>query len=177
MGDSSEKYVYERATHAGFFLDIYQRLPSFEQAGFDEIMDIRKEIKKPLDNFRSAMLEYSLEINSVPWEEDFEYEAQKLYLLKVVPAVNEVQESCKENKMLMMVINRVIRDNVVRWCSGLGLGVASITDFAELTKILYANSVPIGMAAVDGYSEWKREDKQIRNMKMYYYNAVENKFR
>lgn len=175
LGQSNEKHVFERASHAGFVSDVYQRLPSFEQAGFDEIMDIRKELRKPLDNFRSAMLEYSQDINSVPWKEDFEYEAKKLYLMNVVPIVNQVEEACKENKMLMKVINRVLRDNVVRWSSGLGLGVASMTDFAELTRILCANAIPVGMATVDGYKEWKDKDGEIRNMKMYYYKAIDKK--
>ena len=172
-----DKHISERTTHAGFVADVYQRLPSFEKASFDEIIDIRKELKRPLDNFRSAMLEYSQEINSVPWEEAFEYEAQKLYLEKVVPAVNEVEEACKENKLLMKVINRVVRDNVVRWSSGLGFGVVSLTDLAELTNVLYANAVPVGMASVEGYKEWKDEARKVRNMKMYYYNAVSKKLK
>ncbi|MDQ0257508.1 hypothetical protein J2S74_004966 [Evansella vedderi] len=168
----TKKHISERASHAGFVSDVYQRLPSFEKASFDEIMDIRKELKKPLDNFRSVMLEYSQEINSVPWEEEFDYEAQKLYLMKVVPAVNKVDEACKENKMLMKVINRVVRDNAVRW-SGLGLGVVSLT---ELTNLLYLNAIPVGLATIDGINEWKEQEKSNRNMKLYYYNAVSKKF-
>ncbi|MFK8793685.1 hypothetical protein [Planococcus plakortidis] len=172
--ESGNTHISERATHAGFVSDVYQKLPSFERASFDEIMDIRKELQKPLINFRSAMLVYSQEINSVPWEENFEYEANKLYISKVLPAVTEVEESCEENKVLKKVLTRVVEDNVVRWSGGLGFGVASLT---ELSSLLYLNAVPVGMATLDGLKEWNAERGNTRKMQMYYYNALNQRLK
>ena len=40
----------------------------------DEILDIRKELEKPLVRFRSKLLAYDAEIQSMPWDEEFQFE-------------------------------------------------------------------------------------------------------
>lgn len=49
----------EKSRHIGFVSNIMQRLPCFEYATIDEILDIRKELSKPLIRFRSVMIKYA----------------------------------------------------------------------------------------------------------------------
>ena len=54
------------AKHAKLAGNLLIALPSFEFATTDEILDIRKELEKPLVRFRSKLLAYDAEIQSMP---------------------------------------------------------------------------------------------------------------
>jgi hypothetical protein len=59
-----------RAKQVGLSSNLLNRLPSFYNASVDEIVDIRKELDKPLVHFRSAIIKFSKEIESSSWERD-----------------------------------------------------------------------------------------------------------
>jgi hypothetical protein len=59
--------------------DIVRRLPQFETATFDDIMRIRHELERQLVAFRAAALGWASEMQSAPWEKDFQIEAQDVY--------------------------------------------------------------------------------------------------
>lgn len=172
MGVNTSNHIRERTSHVGFVSDVYKRLPSFEEAGFDELLDIRKELQKPLNKFRAAMLDYSKDMDSVPWEEEFEYEAQKLYLENIVPAVDEVEEAFKGNKAISKIAYGALDKAPL---GALGFGITSVGDLTELAKIMC--TVPVAKGAIDGYKQWKEENNRVRNMKMYYYNAVNKRLK
>ena len=55
-----------KITHIGLVDNCLQRLPSFEEASIDELIDIKKELSKPLIRFRSKMMTFSKDIKSLP---------------------------------------------------------------------------------------------------------------
>jgi hypothetical protein len=48
-----------RGKEAGLAAELFKRLPLFEEASIDEILDIRRELERPLVRFRSAMIGFS----------------------------------------------------------------------------------------------------------------------
>jgi len=51
--------------------EMFKRLPLFEEASFDEIRDIKQELRPYLTNFRRGLLEISQQVRSEPWNKDF----------------------------------------------------------------------------------------------------------
>ena len=100
-----------------------QRLPCFDSAPVDELIDIKSELSSPLARFRSKMLTYSSEIQSLPWDNDFESECNLLYDKEVVPALLEIEEATKENTFLKNLSGKLLTDEGA-WKSMAGMVVA-----------------------------------------------------
>ncbi len=77
--------LIHRAKHIGLSSDLFQRLPLFDNAPIDEVIDIRKELDKPLVGFRSAVMRFSREVENAPWGEDFPLEAERVFREHVEP--------------------------------------------------------------------------------------------
>jgi hypothetical protein len=76
-------------------VDILSGLPHFGAATLAEIIDIRRELEKPLKRFRKAMLGYSDRIACAPWEEAFNAETDRIFIRKIEPAVLELEEAAE----------------------------------------------------------------------------------
>ena len=81
MTTPSSESEKRKITHAGVSDNLLQRLLSFDTASVYEIIDIRNELNDLLIRFRSKLITYSENIQSLPWDADFELNAQ-LYILK-----------------------------------------------------------------------------------------------
>ena len=57
-------------------------------------------MKIPLENFRTAIYNFSERITSMPWDDDFQYECIKLYDTEVIPKVNELNELSSNTSVL-----------------------------------------------------------------------------
>jgi hypothetical protein len=76
------------------------RLPTFHDATFDELLDIRKELAPSLTQFRSAMVTISKTFTSAAWESDFEDEVHDTWVESVLPAVKVIDASVRGNQSL-----------------------------------------------------------------------------
>jgi hypothetical protein len=77
------------------------RLPTFPDATVDELLDIRKELAPSLTQFRSAMVTISKTFTSSAWESDFEDEVHDAWVESVLPAVEAIDASVRDNKSLL----------------------------------------------------------------------------
>lgn len=123
--------------HAGIANNILSTLPTLEKASIDEILDFKKEMKVPLDNFRIAIYDFSQKITSMPWDDDFQYECLKLYDTEVVPKVNEINELSSETSVLKNFGSRVLADEEERRKLGY-VGAGLITTITTGTNIASA---------------------------------------
>jgi len=114
----------KRITHASLADNYIQRLPSFEEATADEILDIKKELAQSVVRFRSGMIAYTNEIQSLPWDRDFPAECALLYDQKIAPAVLEIEEATRANTFIKNVGRKFFTDDGA-WKSTGGM-VASI---------------------------------------------------
>jgi len=77
------------------------RLPTFPAATVDEVLDIRSELAPALTRFRGAMVTVSKTFNSSPWESSFEDEVHDAWVETVHPAIEDIENSVRENRSLL----------------------------------------------------------------------------
>lgn len=77
------------------------RLPTFPDATVDEVLDIRKEMAPSLTQFRSAMVTISKTFTSSAWESAFEDEVHDAWVETVLPAVEAIDGSVRDNNSLL----------------------------------------------------------------------------
>jgi hypothetical protein len=158
-----------RAKSVGLSADLFSRLPLFDNASVSEIIDIRKELDKPLIRFRSAITGFSSEIESASWDKEFTQECDQLFHEKVAPTILEIEEACKANKRLTVYFNKVFDEKVILGASALGMLLASAS---ELPNTI-AQFIPVtaGVAAVlyKAEKDWREKYEQIEKNQLYFY--------
>ena len=160
----------EKIKQIGFVLDIFQRLPNFENATIDDILDIRKTLGKPLIRFRSAIIDMSDCIRYKPWDEGFYYDIEKLFYQRIEPAVLEIEEECKSNKYLTKLLN-IVAKRPWEIPAG-GIGGAIISKLAEVSNIsatAIGMIVGTGAVAYRSLNEWREKTKEIEMNQMFFY--------
>jgi hypothetical protein len=117
--------------------DILRRLPQFETATFDDIMRIRHELEHPLIAFRSAVLSWAGEMQSAPWEKDFQIETHDMYLQHVVPAVQALEQAVEDNAFARTLRRKAVAaltDKGLWAPAALGIAVSSLDAIAHFTQ-------------------------------------------
>ena len=115
----------KRVVHAQAADLILRRLPTFEKATLDELVDIKRALATPLARFRGKMLGFTDSIETRPWDADFAPDCDALYTKEVAPAI--ANEPFSPEPMAQ-------GPGSARWCGkdGCGVGVAR-TGAAYLT--------------------------------------------
>ena len=165
------------AKHAKLAGNLLIALPSFEFATTDEILDIRKELEKPLVRFRSKLLAYDAEIQSMPWDEEFQFECIKLYQQEVAPAVLEIDELTKESSFIKNLGYSFLTDKSALEKTGkIFITVAMAGIISAFTDVLSRGQT---LAAAGGaytiskvataYKEYEKNQHDIMKKDMYFY--------
>ena len=184
------KVKAEVLRHAGVATRILMTLPTLEGASYDELIDLRKQNSGSLIRFRKAIYDYSAQISSMPWDNDFQYECIKLYDTQVAPQVEEINEILTETSTLKNLGKKVLADEEIRrkagyMAGGMATAIATSSNLNDLLmKLLLAMSCALFSAeAATGFlkiinlrtqakDEAKKEkDKAEKNVMYYYYLA------
>ena len=171
--------------HAGISDNFIQRLPSFEMASVDEILDIRKELDPSLARFRSKMISYSGSIQALPWDNDFESESSLLYYQEVAPAIMEIREMAQDNSFLKNLGGKILADTDFMTNAGqLAVSVAaagvisSLADAASLdTTVLTAGGVWAAQKVKSAYDEYAEKKREIQRKDLYFYYQAGEKLK
>lgn len=160
----------KKGQHVALAGHVFDRLPVFERASVDELVDVRMQLQVPLVRFRSAMIRFSVAVKEAPWDDDFRTEAELILLQEVEPALIELDELVRENSYLWQLLNAVIGDRKAL-VGALGLAMTNWGQLAGELLSVPASAVA-GMLAT--HRAWKAEanrrklDKQIRSHEMYF---------
>ena len=176
--------------HAGVASNILMTLPTLEGASVDEILDFKKDNEKELILFRKAIYDFSDKINSLPWDDNFQYDCLKLYNTEVLPRVEEINTLASETSTLKNFGRQVLADEEIRkkagWIAG---GIAStiisqsslmgvLSDFKSwllgLSLIAISPQIASGFLKTLHFGskakiEIKEKQKMIQGNTMYYY--------
>lgn len=159
-----------RGKHTGLAGHLLARLPSFDQASIDEIIDIRRELDNPLTRFRGAIIKFSEQIRSASWDEDFASDAETVFHRDVKPAVLEIEEAVKSNRYLASLLRKLVDKPFV-----LPVGSAIVLILSNISSLPgeIAISIGAGVAAMtvvyDAFEEWKQKKQAIERNTMYFY--------
>ena len=179
--------------HAGIASEILMTLPTLEAASVDELIALKEENKAPLTNFRKAIYEFTTQIQSLPWDTNFQYDCLQLYNTQVVPKVQEINEVLTHTSVLKNLGSRVLADEEIRKkagfvFAGLTTAITSSTDLFGLFAVLKNLILVMGIAAVskeaatgflkiaDLYHKartdvMEQKEASQRNVMYYYYLA------
>lgn len=168
----------ERGKQAGLIKHLFEYLPTFEEATIDEILDIRKELDKPLTRFRSAIINFSQDVKSEVWDETFLPEADKIYYRDIRPAMLDIDESIKSNKFLTTLARKVAEKPAILPTGSL-FSIA-ISQFSSLPKELAA-SLGVGIASAsiiyEAYEEWAKKKQATEQNLLYFYYGVNKRLK
>jgi hypothetical protein len=167
--DVSESAV-GRGKHAGLAGHLLARLPSFEQASIDEIIDIRTELDNPLTRFRGAVIKFSDQIRSASWDQDFTSDAETVFHKEVKPSVLEIEEAIKSNRYLDSLLRKFVdKPLVLPAGSAIALTLSKTSSLPDEIGLSLGVGVS-GMTIVyDAYKEWKEKKQAIERNSMYFY--------
>lgn len=180
--------------HAGVASKILMTLPTLGGASVDEILDFKKDNEKELVMFRKAIYDFTDKINSLPWDDNFQYDCLKLYNTEVLPRVEEINMLASETSTLKNFGRQVLADEEIRkkagWIAG---GIAStiisqsslmgaLSDFKNwllgLSLIAVSPKIASGFLKTLHFgSKAKMEVKEKQNIILgntmyYYYKAL-----
>ena len=183
--------------HAGIANNILATLPTLEKASIDEILDFKKDLMVPLINFRTAIYQFSEQVASMPWDDNFKYECLKLYDTEVMPKVNEINDLSSETSVLKNFGAKVLADEEERKKLGyVGAGLSTtittgsnIMDALGILENLLRSGAKIGLTAAgisaflktadllrQSHAETKEKKAEIEGNVMYYYYKASKKF-
>lgn len=163
--------------YAGFTDRLLLKLPSFEFAEVDEILDIRKELEIPLLKFRSKTIEYTESIQTLPWDKDFEEECYILYCREIVPSILEIEEMIEDNNILKNLGVKVITNqSMLDGLSRLVIGIAAVGAIKTFSDAIASNNALLtagGAYAISkiasAYNDYKIKYKEIERKDLYFY--------
>jgi hypothetical protein len=129
------------------------RVPSFDEATVEEIIDIRSALQPALTRFRQKVSEMASSFQMDPTDPDFPLELDRLYQEVVAPAVAEIDSLVEQNQLHERILGRVARANVARTGGMLSLGVAGLWQIPALISgvepsTIQQAAVPTGLAGV-----------------------------
>ncbi|MBK8901585.1 MAG: hypothetical protein IPM53_10415 [Anaerolineaceae bacterium] len=162
--------------HSTLAAQLFERLPLFEQASLDEILDIRSELEKYLTRYRRAVINFSSEIRSAYWDDDFPIEAEELFIREVAPAIQDLEETIEENKILTAFLKKH-SDSPLILPTNAALGLIMSQNLpGEIIRGLGLGIAASSVAFVYGvYDEWKSGKKVVEQNNLYFYYQAAQK--
>jgi hypothetical protein len=164
-----------RGRHSGLASDLLQRLPLFEKATVQEILDIRRALDGPLVRFRSAVIDLSEDIRSAAWDDDFSSDADTAFRKGVEPAVLEIEEAVRSNSSFQELLLRGVRPEHVG--AGLGVMLGSLAVLPDVAAVALGSGLATAATGRQAYEEWKESRKNIEGNQMYFYYGARERLR
>lgn len=156
--------------HAGFVHQVIPAMPNFEKAELDEIIDIKRELAKPLERFRRKVYTFSNEIAALPWEKSFAEECRYIYQVTMKESLDEIEELSKASSIVKNIAANFSQMNVLELAGGITASVLAGEYWAVMASLLTAAKV--SKEALDYYER----AKQAKKNHMYFYYEASRKF-
>ena len=157
--------------HAGFVKEVIPTLPDFDRASLDEIIDIKQELKDPLERFRREVYSFVGKINSLPWEKDFKEECKSIYMTTLKDSVDEIKELTKTTSILKNIALNLLDLSAPELFGGITASVLA-GDYWAIAASLFA-----GEKVVKETAEYLKRLKEAKENHMYFYYAAGKKLR
>jgi hypothetical protein len=162
-----------RAKHIGLAGKLLQKLPSFELASIDEIIDIRKDLEKPLIRFRSAMINYSEGVRSAPWDADFPSDAEQVFRRDVAPAIIEIEDEIKSNNYFKSLLKGIVdKPLVLPAGSAISLVLSNLSTLPDGISYTLGMGASVASIVYDAYGDWKQKKNVTEQNALYFYYST-----
>jgi hypothetical protein len=162
-----------RGKHSALAANLFERLPLFDEAPIDELLDIRTELGRPLIRFRAAVIKFSEEIKNAAWDEDFSIEAETVFHRDVEPAILDIEDAVNANSYLATLARKFV-DKPLAIASGsaLALLMSQLSALPHIVSEVVPIALTSGTVAYDAYKEWQEKSGATeKNCLFFYYKA------
>ncbi len=165
-----------RGKHSALAINLLERLPLFDEAEINEILDIKRELERPLKRFRSAMIKFSEDIKNASWDEDFSYDAEVVFMREIEPIILDIEDAVKSNNYLANLTRKIISQPLTLPAgSALGLLMSPLSNLPALITTSLGVGASASIIAYDAFREWKQNNlKTEQNNLFFYYKVKEN---
>jgi len=160
----------KRGNDINLVYNLFERLPLFENATMDEIVDIRKDLSKPLIRFRSAIMKISTNIENEFWDKDFDSDIQNTIVQEIEPIILEIEEETNQNKYLKGLLINAIKDyKKLISMPVLGIMISKYTDMSSIILESVSMAIPAAITSVNSYLDWKKKQNEIEKNHLFFY--------
>lgn len=143
-------------------------LPAFPNATVEEILDIRKELERPLVQFRSAMVKVGNLLDADPYEAEFEEQVEQVYRSDIAPAIESIREQVETNSYLHKLVGEAVKD-LPKWL-GAGSIAAATTPWSQVPELIVAGATTVGPAV---RAAWEHQQAHLHVRQEQYYFLYE----
>jgi hypothetical protein len=168
----------QRARHSALAGALLESLPDFSHAPIDEIIDIRKELREPLDRFRGGVSTYAASMKTIPWNKDFADEANELFTQKVKPGILELDDLVKSASGPLSHIGREVAKakSLIGGGAAIGFFVDTPDSLPQYVRMALGSVLPLTFAVSEGIKSYQNERRKIKNHTLYFYCRLRDKF-
>lgn len=164
----------KRVVHAQAADLILRRLPTFEEATLDELVDIKSTLAAPLDRFRGKMLGFTESIESRPWDVDFAPDCDALYMKEVAPAIADIRAAVHDNKVLANLGRKFTSDkDALKTLGFLSVCVAApgvLPGFTGVDLASLLGGSALALATVSqALRDYRLNQRRIESNELYFY--------
>jgi hypothetical protein len=149
--------------------DTLRRLPLFDEASMNEILDIRKELERHLVRFRSAIIKYADKIRNASWDEEFSAEAEETFHRDIESAVLDIEDAVKSNSSLLELATRKLADKPALSTSVFSFIVSQLSSLPTITTMVMAASVGAATAIYDAFKEAQKQQRAVEQNQLYFH--------
>lgn len=159
--------------HVSLAARYLERLPLFESASVSEVLDIRKDLKKPLARFRGALVRFAEGMREVPWDMSFNNEASLIFTREIEPALADIEEHIDSNPYLVrLVANAVSKPLVVPAGSGMAMVVSQFSSMPAILSQAIGIAAGGGLIAYDAFQDWLAQRRSVAQNSLFFYYSV-----
>lgn len=164
------KPYLEKNSHGAIVSNMFLNLPALDFISVEQLIELRSALEKYLINFRKAIYEFSEKIGCTQWDEEFQYQTNKLYASEVLPQVKELEQRIKENSL----IEKILKENYIDktfWITLAGTVGMALTNCNNLVQGIASASF-VGNTlrnTIKASYDYQNETKEIKNNTMYFY--------
>jgi hypothetical protein len=153
--------------------EILRKLPLFDGASMNEVLDIRRELEKHAVRFRSALIKYAETIRNASWDEEFIAETEEIFYREIEPAVLDIEDAVKSNRsMLELTARKVLALPALGSSSLFAFVVSELSLLPSIAKMVMAAGVGVTTAVLDAYREIQKQQIALdQNQLFFYYRA------
>jgi hypothetical protein len=154
---------------------LFDQLPNFEHATMSEVLDIRDELRNPLQRFRQGIREISKDIETVPESPQFAHEVADAWTHRVAPALAEIEDAITENTSLRDLVRRGVQDPAgltgIGGVTGLVVAAGPASGASSAAALFLSSTVAtagLGVAAIRANMAQRAAVKEANEAQFYF---------
>lgn len=159
--ENNFEYSRQNPQEIEFGKEIILELPNIDNISIDNLLKLKDELNNELHNFKGAILNYSKDIESIPFSPESRIEIRKNYDYYIKPELALLRSQIQANRFIKIITNEVL-SNTGEYITKafIGIGLCDLFDFEKFLSIG-------GLLAESGYKAYKEKKEHIKRVKQH----------